>query len=188
MDKEKQLEHVIRPFRQSSYIIDVGFGFLENWLEELDKDWQNNGNRGLNLSPDFQRGHVWTDQQRSRYVEYVLRGGNAQLELQWNHPHWDGVVPTDLPLEMQIIDGKQRLEAVRMFLREEITAFDRRASYFKGTSFDPKRSLFRFKMNVHNMATRKEVLQFYLDLNSGGVVHSSEEINRVREMLDTIEA
>lgn len=183
---DEELIAEIRPFRRSAYVVDVGFGFLESWLEGLDKDWAIAGNSGLNLDPDFQRGHVWSDEQRSRYIEYVLRGGNAQLELQWNHPHWDGAEETDLPIEMQIIDGKQRLEAVRKYLRGDICAFGRNVSEFNGTSFDVKRSLFRLKMNVHSMRTRKEVLQFYLDLNTGGVVHSSDEITRVRGLLDGI--
>ena len=30
---------------------------------------------GLDLDPPFQRGHVWTDDQRSAYMEYILSGG-----------------------------------------------------------------------------------------------------------------
>jgi hypothetical protein len=37
---------------------------------------------------------------------------------------------------------------------------------------------------VNDLKTREEVLQWYLDLNSGGVVHTEEELNRVREMLE----
>ena len=39
------------------------------------------------------------------------------------------------------------------------------------------------EMNVNNLQTRREVLQWYLDLNDGGVVHSSDEIERVRKLL-----
>jgi hypothetical protein len=35
----------------------------------------------------------------------------------------------------------------------------------------------RFKMHVNQ-------LEWYLQLNNGGVVHTEEEINRVRQLLD----
>lgn len=182
-NRNENLVSEIRPFRRSKYVVDVGFNFLESWLDGLNADYGTDGRPGLNLDPDFQRGHVWSDTQRSRYVEYILRGGNAQIELQWNHPNWDSSGATDLPVEMQIIDGKQRLEAVRKYIRGEIAVFGRYVHEYAGTDFDIKRSLYRLKMNVHDMKTRKEVLQFYLDLNSGGVIHSDEEIDRVRALL-----
>jgi hypothetical protein len=36
---------------------------------------------------------------------------------------------------------------------------------------------------VNELKTRREVLQWYLDLNAGGVVHTTKEIERVRELL-----
>ncbi len=36
---------------------------------------------------------------------------------------------------------------------------------------------------VNDLLTREEVLQWYIDLNTGGTDHTDEEINRVKEML-----
>lgn len=41
----------------------------------------------------------------------------------------------------------------------------------------------RFRWNVNDLKTRAEVLQWYLDLNTGGVVHTTEEIEKVKRML-----
>ena len=41
-----------------------------------------------------------------------------------------------------------------------------------------------FVFKINDLATRKEVLQWYLDLNEGGVMHTEEEINKVRIMLN----
>lgn len=41
---------------------------------------------GLDLDPDFQRGHVWSQQQQIKYVEYVLRGGNLNRHIIFNCP------------------------------------------------------------------------------------------------------
>jgi len=40
------------------------------------------------------------------------------------------------------------------------------------------------KINVNDLQTRAEVLQWYIDFNSGGVVHTAEEIARVKALLE----
>lgn len=40
-----------------------------------------------------------------------------------------------------------------------------------------------FLFCVNDLETRAEVLQWYLDLNTGGVVHTSEEIEKVKALL-----
>lgn len=39
-------------------------------------------------------------------------------------------------------------------------------------------------INVNNLKTREEVLQWYIDFNAGGTVHSKEEIDRVKKLLE----
>ena len=41
-------------------------------------------------------------------------------------------------------------------------------------------------LNVNDLKTEKEVLQWYIDMNAGGTPHSSEEIQRVREMIEKL--
>lgn len=38
--------------------------------------------------------------------------------------------------------------------------------------------------SVNELRTRAEVLRWYLQLNSGGVVHTEEELARVRALLE----
>lgn len=184
--RDAELAALVRPFHKARYTVDVSFGYVEQWLHDLDRDYGRGNRSGLNLDPDYQRGHVWRPEQQSRYIEYALRGGNASMTLQWNHPEWSGGsgTPTDLPNEMQLVDGKQRLEAVRGFMRGEVLAFGLPVSAFVGTSFCPNRiGMYRFQMNVHNLRARAELLKFYLALNEGGVVHTEAELARVRQLL-----
>ena len=37
---------------------------------------------------------------------------------------------------------------------------------------------------IADLTSRATILQWYLDINAGGVVHSREEISRVRELLE----
>jgi len=40
-----------------------------------------------------------------------------------------------------------------------------------------------FKFHVFKMQTRKEILKWYIAMNSGGSIHTKEEIDRVRRLL-----
>ena len=85
--------------------------------------WRNED--GLNIDPDFQRAHVWKPPQQTAFIEFMLRGGITGRDLYFNHPGW----MRDWKGEFVMVDGKQRLEAIRRFFHNEIPAFD---SLFKG--------------------------------------------------------
>lgn len=40
-----------------------------------------------------------------------------------------------------------------------------------------------FSININDLATREEVLRWYLQLNEGGTPHSPEELEKVRLLL-----
>lgn len=43
------------------------------------------------------------------------------------------------------------------------------------------------RLNVNNLKTEKEVLQWYIDMNVGGTPHTSEEIGSVKKMIEELE-
>lgn len=157
------------------YRVNVGWGFLEQNLELLSNGY------GLDLDPDFQRGHVWTEAQQVAYVEYILRGGKAARDLLFNCPDFNRS-PTG---PVSIVDGKQRLEAVRRFMRDEIRAFGSLRSEFTDSM---RLTGPDFVFHVNSLMTRAEVLAWYLDLNTGGTPHTDEEIKRVRLLLASEQA
>jgi len=161
-------------FPHSGYEIDVSFSYVEEWVQMQLKE-------GLDLSPDFQRGHAWTTEQRSRFVEYILRGGEGGKVLSFNHPGWSGRNGGMREGPYQILDGLQRLTSVRMFMNNELQAFGRTLSEYTG------RTHLRFhaglKWRIFELQSRAEVLQYYLDMNAGGTPHAETEIKRVRALL-----
>ena len=40
--------------------------------------------------------------------------------------------------------------------------------------------------NLNDLKSQREVLQWYIDLNSGGTPHSSEEIQRVKQLMENL--
>lgn len=80
-----------------------------------------------------------------------------------------------------LVDGKQRLEACRRFSNNEIPVF---GHFLKDYNDKPDLMDARLRFNVNNLKTRAEVLQWYIDLNSGGVVHTTDEIEKVKKLLE----
>lgn len=166
--------------RAASYSVTIGWLYLERHIERQ----QNESDAAvLNLDPDFQRAHVWTTQKQAAYVLYILRNGTGARDLYFNCAGW----MKDWRGPYVCVDGKQRLEAVRKFLKNQLPIA---VPEFGGTfKFDDFRDGIRtmhcyFNWQVNDLETRAEVLQWYLDMNSGGVVHTSTELARVRALLD----
>jgi len=158
----------------ASYQCNVSWDFLEQMLETYTDGF------GLELNPDFQRGHVWTDEQRSAYCEWILQGGRSGKDIFFNCPGWSGGGGRG-NMNMVCVDGLQRLTAVRMFMKDEVTIFG--GSVFSDFDDSPGMLIADFIFHVNDLPTRAEVLQWYIDLNSGGTVHRPYEIEKVRELL-----
>ncbi|MFA5186529.1 MAG: hypothetical protein WC551_08655 [Patescibacteria group bacterium] len=131
--------------------------------------------RGLDLNPEFQRGHVWTEAQQIAYVEYRLQGGESGRDIYTNCSGW----MDDYRGPFVLVDGLQRIEAVRKFLRGEMLVF--------GEKFEGTTGSVDFILHIAALDNQADVLRWYINFNSGGTPHSPEEIDRVRKMLAAVE-
>lgn len=178
-DKTKMLNDIIRPLRTASYEVDINLADFNESIQRLSDNYG-----GLEMIPDFQRGHVWTPEQQQHFIENVLRGvvSSSGFLVQFNCPNWDKFdnYTGDLPKGFQCIDGLQRITAIQKFLEGSVKPFGLSVEDLLGSSFSPKRSLYRFKLAIHNFEKRSDLLSHYLDINSGGTPHSPEEIERIR--------
>lgn len=167
----------------AAYEIDVGWDSLEGHLaREM--------SAGLDLDPDFQRGHVWTMAQRVAWVEYVLTGGEIGKTLLVAHI---GKRAHDANAAGKIngyclVDGKQRLTTARMLLRGDLRVFPRAEcpeGYTWSEIDDGVKRLYigRFQWRLVVVDSRADLLRLYLRLNAGGTPHAPEEIARVSAML-----
>lgn len=173
----------VRPMPEAAYTVDWHLGMLEETLRDLESSMREAGG-SFELSPDFQRGHVWTDAQRTAFVEALIRK-TATGRILFNCPGWSRSAHDAQGIKentFQCIDGLQRLTAVRKFLAGEISVFGGMlAQDLKGSPFDPAR--YRLQIGIYEFTSRTDLLQFYLDLNAGGTVHAPQEIERVRALL-----
>lgn len=168
--KYTRFRDIPRFIDSGSYSVDVPWDYLEDHLGRLADGMV------LDLNPDFQRAHVWTEEKQLNYIEFVLRGGQSSNSIFMNCSSWMGNFNT--PIEL--VDGKQRLEAARRFLKNEIPAFG--SLYSEYTDRIGVMGAC-FKIHMNQLQTRREVLQWYIDLNEGGVAHTKEEIAKVKALL-----
>jgi len=157
----------IKQFPNPHYSINVSWRFLKETL------YDNFGQSfKVDLDPVFQRGHIWTQKQQIAYVEFILQGGKSGKDIYFNCPNWDAGEG-----DMSLVDGKQRLTAVLAFLDNEIKVFDCYLNEFE----DSMSIMTCFNFHINSLDD-KEVLEWYISLNSG-VAHTNAELNRVRDMI-----
>ena len=161
-----------------SYAVDYPMKHLVNWVENEIAE------QGLVLCPDFQRGHVWTEQQQVSYLEFLLRGGKTGRDLYFNCPSWQSQVQEGAYNEYVCVDGLQRLTAIQRFVGNELRVFGNLFSEFTGYLRTDQDNL---RVHINDLKTKEEVLRWYLEMNSGGTPHAQKELRRVSEMLQDLE-
>lgn len=163
--------------KSGSYQVNMSLEFLvkqiDTWIRE----------EGLQLNPDFQRGHVWSEDQQVKFIEYVLRGGKSGKILYFNNPSWNRM-KYDGYNDFVCVDGLQRITAIRRFLNNEIRAFGQFYSEFGGTTDVVRHDML---VNVNDLQTKREVLRWYIEMNSGGTPHTEAEIERVKRLMEGLE-
>ena len=148
--------------------------FHERWVRSY----------GLELDPPFQRGHVWTDAQRSAWMEHVVTGGYTGRTLTFNCPGWQG---RDERGPIVLVDGKQRIETLRRFADDAVPVFGRTRSAWQG-AMDERTGWARGRaadmvLRMHALRTEAEIMRWYLEMNAAGTPHGQEELERVRALV-----
>jgi hypothetical protein len=147
------------------------------------------GEPGWNLSPDYQRDHVWTQRQKELFVGHYLEGGlipPIYVQRYEGPQHFpEGGLEGWLALPCEVIDGKQRLQALLDWIEGKIEAEVTCGDRIKWSDLDivDKRGLPDVKVDL----SRIDRLRFYLRLNRGGSIHTDAEIDKVRSLLKTAE-
>ena len=70
------------------------------------------------------------------------------------------------------------------FINDEIKVFGSYFSEYKDRINITDAAMY---LNVNDLKTEREVLQWYVDMNAGGTPHTNDEIERVRKMIQELE-
>ena len=164
----------IPKFKEFGMINPINFGFV-SYIDFISEQIEN---FGLQLNPDFQRGHVWIEEQQEKYIEFILRGGKSGRDFYFN---WNRKTN-----EYVCVDGLQRTVAFKRFFDGEIKVFNQTYDDFYFTKRETgSNPLPEFRVNVYinYLESKKEILEWYIDMNSGGTPHSNDEIERIRNII-----
>lgn len=167
------LNNLQKDFPRYSNTIDHPLRHIHTLLEPGE------GELPLNMDPPYQRGHVWTDEQATAFMGYFLQTGGAHNPAIFiNRRPWAAMDGSD-----EVIDGKQRLTAMRRWVDGDILAkaFGR-LMWFKDTTECERRKLPSIRISYVEL-TPTQILRFYLVLNSGGTPHTQKEIEDVTTQL-----
>lgn len=132
---------------------------------------------GVNLTPPFQRDLVWTEAQQIAFVEYLLRGGEDGRIILINDSRNLGRRDGGNHV---LVDGQQRLNAVRRFLAGEIRA--------SGLLIHEWEDEIPWPVQLRFVTTRikndSAIYDMYIDRNVQGTPHTEAEIEKARRLRD----
>lgn len=137
------------------------------------------------LDPPFQRGAVWTQEQKVAWIETLLRGlGLPALFInQFPEEH-----PVYACKEV-VIDGQQRLRATAEFMQDKFRVrgelWSEQTKLFQ-RQFCHSRSMCNVVMC--NFQTLKECAELYLKLLTAGTAHTPAEIEKARKFIKECDA
>lgn len=162
----------------ANYNVTIRLSRLESFLSEEIQEI------GLDLDPEYQRGLKWTEDQKVAYIEHLLTSNRISKTILIAHVRKSG----DLhPGYYSLLDGKQRLNAMRSFVKGELRIF--RHLFPEGVSWDDFSKEARlhpnatFEWSIIPLTKMSQVYRIYTSTNYGGTFHTPEEIERVREMM-----
>jgi hypothetical protein len=128
-------------------------------------------------NPDYQRGYVWTVEDKQRYVDSALRGVDLGKFVFVSYPYPDN--------EYEVLDGKQRLSALVGYMAGEFTyngLYYWELSHKDRYAFEGQMVQF-VDLNGARIS-RRELLELFLQLNCAGVPQTEQHLDYVRDLLN----
>jgi len=131
---------------------------------------------GLDLNPDYQRGNVWSLQQKRSLIESIFKNIDIGKFTIIRRPFKE-----DLEHHYEVLDGKQRIIAISEFFEgryiyrgkryQDLHPFDQHHFRDYAISYAETEPL-----------TNEQKYRYFLKLNTTGQPHDQEHLNKVKEM------
>jgi len=133
--------------------------------------------RGMIDNPDYQRGYVWTDEDKYNYLQTVFEDRDLGKFVFVQ----DG---TYKEYRIEVLDGKQRLNTLLQFVTSQ---FQYDGYYFHQLSHQDRRLFTGRRVQSatidRNHVSRADLLKLFLEVNTAGVPQTEEHLNYVRKLL-----
>ncbi len=146
---------------------------------ELDKIYKRRDRYEI---PDWQREEVWDLARKQLLIDSILRG--------WRLPKFYFAVISTSPQTYEVVDGQQRLATIIEFLSGELELSDETANEFGGKTYkalsaDVSDKIDDFEIDYDEIldASDQDLTEFFLRLQSGLQLNSSEKLNAIQSKL-----
>lgn len=170
------LEYVLNDLvDKSDYVFDGSYGNRSN----------------LDANVDFQRGIVWSLEQKRGLIRslimdlpigsFYINRFNIYME-----QHNGGDINELSKIDGILYDGKQRLTAILSFLMGEFSVdYNGDEYYVNNIQEGTLKRMLNKSISVYetNFTTKKELLEFYITINTTQTKHSDEDIKKAQELL-----
>lgn len=137
----------------------------------------------------YQRGYCWTLQDKQNLVESIYQGvtcGKILVRIRSYNEVKKQIARKDEPAYRDIVDGKQRLEALRSFIDDEF--MDLHGNFYSDLSGSAQRKFTDNQLisyaEIPEDSPDEVILRQFLKLNFSGVIQSTEHLNYVRGLYD----
>ncbi len=158
--------------------------FRREWLQTqylsstLDSLIHQAYHRGYMTSPDYQRGYVWSLEDKQRLIQSIMDRSEIGKFVFLEHPY-------DEEYRLEVIDGKQRMNALIEFYEGRF-AFKGK-TWFQFSRGD--RNAFgdlgvQVARIQKNRVKRSDILWVFLSVNVGGVPQTEEHIQHARKLYE----
>lgn len=144
----------------------------------------------LNYDVDFQRGYVWSLQQKQELILSWLKElpiGTFYINKINPYSQGEGNIEKLQELDGVLFDGKQRLTTITSFLKMEFpVVYQGKELYAKDFSKNAINRALSCNVNVCETSfdNKLELVQYYLDINTSGTAHSRSDIEKVKEIVN----
>ena len=138
----------------------------------------------IDLNPIYQRGYVWTKQQKN---DYILNLFESKAEIRPVVVQYGAKDREDDLLE--ILDGKQRLSTLFDFIDNKVTV---NGLYFKDLANEDQEFIMNHKIDYRRIMKRSDdasdlkletKLQLFYEINLYGTKMTDEELKKVQKLL-----
>ncbi len=180
---------VIKRFNEPfAVILDTDMKWILNGIKLFNENIDEPMEQTINIHPDYQRPLVWSLEQKQKYLAFYLKGGmytekGQPLIFNFNmnmHNNGKGLNRGDF----ELIDGQQRLNAIIEFMNGEFyTIIDGEEIWYKDVSYMP----FNIKYKRLELSTVSDVINYYIDLNDAGEIHTVNDIIHAKNLLKKVE-
>ncbi|UOO89080.1 DUF262 domain-containing protein [Vitreoscilla massiliensis] len=180
--KTHELSKFIPYHNECDYVVDVDLRRLKCQFNQYSEDYG-----GFEYNPDFQRGYVWSQEQKIGYMESFVSNilSPQQRTITLNCPDFTRInkaVDSDLN-GFVVVDGLQRTSAINDFIDDKFKIFGKFGfEDLENSKFSLGRKT--VKVQVFSWQYKREILEYYLMFNAGGTIHSEQELKRVQDLLN----